>query len=116
MIYLSSAFSINMLREEAIPAVLDVKPVEQWEAAEVARAIPQSDGAIKNIIGHPDTAAVVGQMLGVGPLSANRESVLAGWGDMFIVAQYRGPRLPEGATTLPDGATIKFYKVFVGDC
>jgi hypothetical protein len=115
MIYLASAFSINMLSDDVFPAVIDIKEINISEASEVVRYMPESDGAIKNVIGHPDTAAVVGNMLEVGSLPANRESVQAGWGDIFIVAQYRGPRLPEGATALPNGATIKFYKVFVGD-
>jgi hypothetical protein len=33
--------------------------------------------------------------------------------ESVIVAQYVGPRLPEGAIELPEGATMKFIKVTV---
>jgi hypothetical protein len=33
-------------------------------------------------------------------------------GEGVLVAQYRGPRLPEGATELPEGATIEWYVVY----
>jgi hypothetical protein len=42
-------------------------------------------------------------------ISTNRISVTLNPRDSAIVAQYIGPRLPEGATQLPSGATIKFY-------
>jgi hypothetical protein len=31
----------------------------------------------------------------------------------MLVAQYTGPRLPEGATTLPPGAKIRFILVLI---
>ena len=34
-------------------------------------------------------------------------------GDVALVGQYSGPRLPEGATTLLEGATIKWMVVVV---
>jgi len=47
-------------------------------------------------------------MLGVS-VPVNRVNVkLTG---PMVVAQYMGPRLPEGATTLPEGAKIEFWKV-----
>lgn len=117
MIYLTTAFSINMLDDSVFPTVIDIKEADIDTVREMARYMPNSDGAIKNIMGHKDTAAVVGNLLGVGPLPANRESVKARWGDMFFVAQYRGERLEPGKTSLPEGSEseIKFYKVFVGD-
>lgn len=30
---------------------------------------------------------------------------------LTLVGQYRGPRLPDGATTLPEGATIEWWHV-----
>jgi hypothetical protein len=41
-------------------------------------------------------------------LACNRVNVSLKPGDAAIVGQYIGPRLPEGATTLPEGATIKW--------
>lgn len=44
----------------------------------------------------------------------NRASYTLVPGEKLLVAQYKGPRLPEGATKLPEGATIEFYLVLLG--
>jgi hypothetical protein len=45
------------------------------------------------------------------PIAFNRDNLSLAEADTLIVAQYRGPRLPEGAITLPEGAEIVFFKV-----
>jgi hypothetical protein len=46
------------------------------------------------------------------PLAANRVSVrLEEKGDLLIVAQYVGERLPEGTKTLPSGSTFEYWIV-----
>ena len=67
---------------------------------------------IESCIGHADTANVVSSLLGVY-VPSNRVSVNLKKGDELIVAQYSGPRLAEGATTLPEGATIKWFLVTI---
>ena len=57
-------------------------------------------------IGHEDTARVLG-------LPCNRVNVKLKDGDSIFVAQLTGGRLPEGATTLPDGFHFTFVKVTV---
>lgn len=61
---------------------------------------------LTSAIGHADTAAVLG-------VQANRVNVHLSKGDTAYVAQLMGGRLPEGATTLPDGFKFKFVKVTV---
>lgn len=104
MVYLSNAFSLSMVanRKETL------LKVQRIELEEVKKLI--SCGVFKCVIGHEDTARIVGQVLGVD-LKANRESIVIDSGDVLIVAQYIGPRLPEGSTTLPQGAKIEFYMV-----
>ena len=63
-----------------------------------------------SVVGHADTARVISSILG-WEVPANRVSYSVEKGDILYVAQYTGPRLVEGATELPDGATIKFYKI-----
>lgn len=63
-------------------------------------------------VGHSDTAVVFASVLG-HPVATNRATVSLVPGDAIIVGQYSGPRLPEGATTLPEGATIKWALVSV---
>lgn len=57
-----------------------------------------------SVVGHPDTARVLG-------VEFNRVSVKLAKGDVLYVAQVVGGRLPEGATTLPDGFQLTFLKV-----
>lgn len=61
---------------------------------------------VKSVVGHADTAAVLG-------VPFNRENVKLERGDEIFVAQLQGGRLPEGATTLPEGFSFKYYWVSV---
>lgn len=103
--WLLNALSLNMLPEEGGAVVY--APVALEVVQELAR-----EGALQSAIGHADTARVLSGILGV-PVEANRVSVKLAPFDKAVVAQYVGPRLPEGATTLPEGATMRFYLVEV---
>ena len=59
---------------------------------------------VPSAVGHKDTAAVLG-------VECNRINVSLKKGDSIIVAQLQGGRLPEGATTLPEGFTFKYFWV-----
>jgi hypothetical protein len=70
----------------------------------------------KNVIGHADTDVLVRGLLesvGVFAPKGVRETYKLGYGDELLVAQYNGPRLPEGTTVLPEGAGFKFMLVSV---
>ena len=64
-------------------------------------------------IGHENMARIVSNDLGhvfeVNRMSVKMDVSHNEIGDCAIVAQYIGPRLPEGATSLPDGATIRYW-------
>jgi len=77
-------------------------------------------GDLECCIGHQNTCDVLAGMISekIGnpvSLSANRVSIALVPGEEIIVAQYIGPRLPEGATELPEGAKIEFLRVTVLD-
>lgn len=101
--YLANAFSLQML--EALPVVLKIREAKEEEIFNVA-----ADGSktlingIVSVIGHEDTARVLG-------VPFNRISVKLGHKDILYVAQLQGGRLPEGATTLPEGFEFKYIKV-----
>lgn len=65
---------------------------------------------VESAIGHQDTAKVVSDILGF-EVKPNRVSIKLNENDVLYVAQYTGPRLPEGATTLPEGAILEFFEV-----
>ena len=98
-VYLGNAFSLQMVADNAIICKVEVAPKE----------IPE--GAV-SIIGHADTATVVGSIIG-RDIPCNRASVMLSDEDVLYVAQVVGGRLPEGATTIPDGMEIKFYRITV---
>jgi hypothetical protein len=97
-----NAFSANML--SSFPATVHIAEISLEEAkAKLA-------GGVNSAVGHADTAAVFSTVLGV-EVPANRVTVALSKGDRILVGQYCGPRLQEGATTLPAGATIKWLLV-----
>ena len=100
--YILNAFSLNMLGGNADIVV-----------REITRAVAASLAyACTSAVGHADTAAVFSSVLGV-EIPCNRATVALKEGDVALVGQYSGPRLPEGATSLPEGATIKWVVVGV---
>ena len=100
--YLLNAFSLNMLVGNADVAIREVSLDTARNLAKIATSA----------VGHADTAAVFADVLGV-PVPCNRVTVALKEGDVTLVGQYSGPRLPEGATSLPEGATIKWLVVAV---
>ena len=95
---IANAISINMLPNMCIgdEVTLKIKKIKEPEAAEKAN--------MTSVIGHPSTAAVVG-------VPANRANYKFADGDTLIVAQYIGPRLEEGVTELPEGASIEYFQI-----
>lgn len=100
-----NAFSIQMI-SSLNEASVSFKKVTLEQAKNLL-----ADGA-DSYIGHVDTAAVISGLLGMEVPAQRRFGTLAP-GETAIVAQVLGGRLPEGATTLPDGMTIQFFQVTV---
>ena len=105
-IYLSNAFSLSMIAHlghcdlnvttnicNYQQMVEDLKPI--------------------SVVGHEDTANLFSNLLGM-PILMNRVSITLNKGDILIVGQYTGPRLPEGTSVLPEGASINWMCINVG--
>ena len=99
MIYISNAFSLQMVQPEDLPQVRIVA-IERPAAYEVLVGVATS------IVGHADIAAVLG-------VAMNRASVTLERGDYLYVAQLIGGRLPEGCKTLPEGFRLQWILVEV---
>jgi hypothetical protein len=128
-IYISNAFSLQMFaageaRAKKIPleeakSLLGKKLVNSgWSAGkDIRRNFPTMwELPAISAIGHADVAEVLNNLLGLGGelrYKMNRISVALEPGDILVVGQYVGPRLPEGTTTLPEGAKIEWYLVCV---
>lgn len=107
MMYLCNAFSFNFFAVEALTKGLKINA----EAVSPEYVAARSD-VWESAIGHQSTADVVSGILGV-PVEMNRVNLEFAPGQQIFVAQYKGPRLPEGSTTLPEGATLIFLLVTI---
>lgn len=99
--YIGNAFSLQMIN------------LEEAKNLRVEKVNPETiPDDVVSCIGHADTAKVVSEILG-REIAMNRISVHLGDGDTLYVAQIVGGRLPEGATSLPEGFSLTFLKVNV---
>ena len=107
--YISNAISLGMLDDvqESGYASLSISPLTADEVATKLRLSPWT-----SIVGHADTALLFSTLLGV-EIPMRRVTTSLRYGDSVIVGQYTGPRLPEGAIGLPEGAKIRWISVKV---
>lgn len=133
MIYICNAFSLSMLdrgeqdlAQRIQAAGLCALDDAEWTAVQSAGYQPRvripspitlqharallAGETVVSAVGHADTAGLLGGLLGID-LQPARISVRLAHGDLAIVGQYVGPRLPEGCTVLPDGASIEWWLV-----
>ncbi|MFW6030102.1 MAG: STIV orfB116 family protein [Halanaerobiales bacterium] len=130
MYYIGNAFSLQMLQVDSMTN-LSVTPVlepsdilsDAYMCGEcMATGLSSGDTfcpscggeyivpRFTSAIGHQDTANVVSSILGI-TIPCNRINISLNQGDVLIVAQVVGGRLPEGAITLPDGFRLQFFRV-----
>ena len=83
-------------------------PLTTAEAAARVARHAAGGGPVRSALGHADLAGWVSRLLAY-PLAHHRASAALGPGDRALVCQYRGPRLGEGSTRLPDGAGLDWY-------
>lgn len=118
-VILANAFSLNML-----PDTFGNVSITRSDVAQVRYVLSLDRLTGSNFvsaIGHADTATLLAERLGLtqadlrpdGPADGPwpRPTVKMADGDILAVGQYVGPRLPEGATSLPDGARIDWFLV-----
>ena len=106
-VFIAAAFSLQMLDLDAGHSI-KTWPMTIGSVREFWRdRVP-----VVSAIGHADTARVVSDLLGF-EVPAQRISVALEPGDVLVVAQLIGGRLPEGATTLPEGFKLRFVGVKV---
>jgi len=108
-VYVCNAFSLSMLDRESQEKSESRRapiPISEQEA----RSLIEEDKKVVSAVGHADTARIFSAILNKD-IQVNRVSVKLTRDDLAIVGQYIGPRLPEGATQLPEGATIEWWLV-----
>jgi hypothetical protein len=112
-IYICNSFSLSMLDRATQLAELQEgggRAPTPISVDAAKRILESARSQIVSAVGHADTAAVFSKLLD-RPVEVNRVSIKLTPHDMAIVGQYVGPRFPEGATQLPEGATIEWWLV-----
>lgn len=108
-IIITNAIALSMLQGDAL---LDCIKMDKGQARQWLANYAEAGAEIVSAVGHVDTARVFSTLLR-RDVPANRvlvEIPAPGEGGL-LVGQYKGPRLPEGATTLPEGANIEWWLV-----
>ena len=105
-IVIANAFSLNMISLEVGVTDLQVCPA----SPDVIRQEIEEAGGFTSIVGHADTAAIFSSLLGLD-VPCNRVTFTLEEDVVLFVGQYKGPRLPEGATSLPEGAKVEWAMV-----
>ena len=104
MFYISNAFSLNMVSANCQIRAINLSMEQAAEYCRINQPISYS--------GHADTANIASNLLGY-PIAENRGTLALTHGDEVLVTQYSGPRLPVGATELPEGAAFRFVRCVV---
>jgi hypothetical protein len=99
----TNAFSLNMVTTPS--GAIQWQHLADWEAPTYL-----CNDCWESAVGHSSTAAVFSNVLGV-PIATCRTTITLTADTQLLVGQYIGPRLEEGVTTLPEGASIKWMIV-----
>lgn len=128
-IYICNAFSLSMLDRDQQRASQQYgelvgsrvvypripRPIVAVSVAEYLDAVVRGYSAYRYVevvsaVGHADTARLFSAFLGLVILPA-RSNVRLEPDDIAIIGQYVGPRLPEGATELPEGTAVEWWVI-----
>lgn len=103
MYALANAFSLNMLPKEN--GKVTIKEID------VIDAVCRLNSKFKSYIGHQSTASLLSYIFNED-IEVNRESYQFSFkNNKLLVAQYSGPRLEEGTTSLPENAEFRYFEI-----
>ena len=102
--YLTNSFSINMIEEQNDTTNVIFEKITP----------DQIPADAESQIGHDDMRQYLEEVLH-RKVEKSRANCKLAPDTVIYVAQYIGPRLPEGAIHLPEGAKVIFYKVYLAD-
>lgn len=111
-LFITNAFSLSMLGNTSLwmDGRLAIRHLSDEEARRLLAVCSDAGYRLVSGVGHVDTARIFSGILGT-EVPMNRVSIDLSGLDLLLVGQYNGPRLPEGTTELPPGATIKWFTV-----
>ncbi len=106
MLYVNNAFSLNMLDTSIVSFAIQIERLTQDLAMKIL------DQSFVSVVGHEGFAKLYSSIFHAD-IKFNRLTVKLSASDQVLVGQYSGPRLPEGATSLPEGAVIEWMLVSI---
>lgn len=111
-LFITNAFSLAMLAGDSLwmDDRLVIRRLADDEAKKLLAICHEAKYRLVSGVGHADTAKIFSGILGT-EVPINRVSVDLSGLDLLLVGQYSGPRLPEGTTELPEGASIRWFTV-----
>lgn len=111
-LFITNAFSLSMLDDTSLwmDGRLAIRRLSENEARQLLSVCTEAGYRIVSGVGHVDTARIFSGILGT-EVPMNRINIDLSGLDLLLVGQYSGPRLPEGTTELPSGATIRWFTV-----
>lgn len=107
-VFVGTAFTFNMV-EDLSTINVEANPITWEEMDAVLFAMKKQHSEFVETIngmGHESTSQMLGE-------HSYRRSLSLKKGDILYIPQYRGPRLPEGETKLPEGALLVPIKVII---
>lgn len=109
---ITNAFSLSMLGDTSLwmDGRLAIRRLSENEARQLLSVCTKAGYRVVSGVGHSDTARIFSGILGT-EVPMNRINIDLSGLDLLLVGQYNGPRLPEGTTELPPGATIRWFTV-----
>lgn len=111
-LFVTNAFSLSMLAGDSfwMDGRLTIRRLADDEARQLLKVCAEAGYRIVSGVGHANTARIFSGILKT-EIPMNRINVDLSGLDLLLVGQYNGPRLPEGTTELPPGATIRWLTV-----
>jgi Domain of unknown function (DUF1874) len=110
--FICNSFSLNMLPEWVAAGVVKFRVLTVEQARKMLNDAVVDGEEIVSAVGHADIAGMYSDQLGFYvPQNRVNASFTPGINERILVGQHNGPRLPEGTTRLPEGATIKWFLV-----
>ncbi len=106
LIYVCSAFSGNMMSKEIDDAGIAIRRLTEGEVRPFLDA--QVDCYHRRVVpavGNKALCPLIEKILGRPDLHSSTQIMLEE-GDKCLVAHYDGPKIPEGATEVPEGGKI----------
>ncbi len=104
MVKLMDSFSLNVLAD--FPVMVKIEKISLKEAKEMVQ-----DG-FESFVSDLGSAVLFSNQLEVA-VPAIWDFIALERGEVILLGQYRGPRLPEAAKTLPPGAVVRWFRVTV---